>query len=73
MKLIFSTALSAAITAGATAASAHDKPPLAFGVNAVSDFWKLAEAGVNKAQGELPDYDCCSAIPARAPQRFRTR
>ena len=35
-------------------ALAQDKPALAFVVNAASDFWKLAEAGVNAAQKELP-------------------
>ena len=35
---------------------ADDKPTLAFVVNGASDFWKAAEAGVKKAQGELPDY-----------------
>ena len=38
----------------ATTAMADDKPQLAFVVNAASDFWKLAEAGVNAAQAELP-------------------
>jgi ribose transport system substrate-binding protein len=37
-------------------ARAQDKPTLAFVVNVASDFWKAAEAGVKKAQGELPDY-----------------
>ena len=36
---------------------ADDKPTLAFVVNGASDFWKAAEAGVKKAQGELPDYN----------------
>ncbi|MEO8242700.1 MAG: sugar-binding protein [bacterium] len=34
---------------------AEDKKQLAFIVNASSDFWKLAEAGVAKAQAELGD------------------
>ena len=37
-------------------ATAADKPTLAFVVNGASDFWKAAEAGMKKAQGELPDY-----------------
>ena len=37
-------------------ASAADKKTLAFVVNGASDFWKAAEAGVKKAQGELPNY-----------------
>lgn len=47
------------VTGGVNAA---DKKQIAFVVNGPSDFWKMAEAGVRKAQ-ELPDYDCCSSIP----------
>lgn len=46
-------------------AFAQDKPELAFVVNAASDFWKLAEAGVNAAQAELPDYDLQFRYPAQ--------
>src|SRR5690606_35779516 len=48
-----------------TGAIAQDKPKLAFVVNAASDFWKLAEAGVKKAQGELPDYELEFKYPAQ--------
>ena len=37
-------------------ALADDKPTLAFVANGASDFWKAAEAGMKKAQAELPDY-----------------
>ncbi|HVW91620.1 MAG TPA: sugar-binding protein [Devosia sp.] len=37
-------------------AMADDKPTLAFVANGASDFWKAAEAGMKKAQAELPDY-----------------
>ena len=37
-------------------AQAADKKTLVFVVNGASDFWKAAEAGVKKAQGELPNY-----------------
>ena len=46
-------------------ANAADKKVLAFVVNGASDFWKIAEAGVKKAQGELPNYDLSSNIPSR--------
>jgi ribose transport system substrate-binding protein len=46
-------------------AFAQDKQQLAFVVNAASDFWKLAEAGVNKAQAELPDYELQFRYPAQ--------
>jgi ribose transport system substrate-binding protein len=55
----------AASVAVATAAFAQDKPQLAFVVNAASDFWKLAEAGVKKAQGELPNYELQFKYPAQ--------
>ena len=46
-------------------AVAQEKQSLAFVVNAASDFWKLAEAGVNAAQAELPDYDLQFRYPAQ--------
>ncbi len=49
----------------ATTAMADDKPQLAFVVNAASDFWKLAEAGVNAAQAELPGYELQFRYPAQ--------
>lgn len=51
--------------AGANASYAQDKPQLAFVVNAASDFWKLAEAGVAAAQKELPDHDLQFRYPAQ--------
>ena len=39
----------------AGSAQAADKKTLVFVVNGASDFWKAAEAGVKKAQGELPE------------------
>lgn len=44
---------------------AEEKPQLAFVVNAASDFWKLAEAGVAKAQEELPDYELQFRYPSQ--------
>ena len=48
-----------------TSAAAQEKPTLVFIVNAASDFWKLAEAGVNDAQKELPGYDLQFRYPAQ--------
>lgn len=61
------TASAVLIATGAIAgpALAQEKPSLAFVVNAASDFWKLAEAGVNKAQGELEGYDLQFRYPAQ--------
>ncbi|MGV8935815.1 MAG: sugar-binding protein [Allorhizobium sp.] len=49
----------------ATPSLADEKPALAFVVNAASDFWKLAEAGVKAAQAELPGYDLQFRYPAQ--------
>lgn len=54
-----------ALSLSAIPAGAQDKPSMAFVVNAASDFWKLAEAGVNAAQAELPDYDLQFRYPAQ--------
>ncbi len=58
----FTTAIVLALAAGA---QAQEKKQLAFVVNAASDFWKLAEAGVKKAQGELPNYELQFKYPAQ--------
>ena len=62
-----STALAAAVVLAisATASTAQEKKKLAFIVNASSDFWKLAEAGVKKAQSELPNYELQFKYPAQ--------
>ena len=62
VKLAVSIAVLAALAAPALA---QDKPQLAFVVNAASDFWKLAEAGVAKAQSELPDYELQFRYPSQ--------
>ena len=56
----------------AAGAQAADKKTLAFVVNGASDFWKAAEAGVKKAQGELPNYNSCSNIPSSRPRPSRS-
>lgn len=55
----------AGLALAASAAMAQEKPAMAFVVNAASDFWKLAEAGVKAAQAELPDYDLQFRYPAQ--------
>jgi ribose transport system substrate-binding protein len=61
-----STTILAAVTAlcAVGTAQAQDKPTLAFVVNAASDFWKLAEAGVKAAQAEMPDVETQFRYPA---------
>jgi ribose transport system substrate-binding protein len=46
----------AALLATCVTSHAADKKELVFIPNAASDFWKAAEAGVKKAQAELPDF-----------------
>jgi ribose transport system substrate-binding protein len=59
------TALAAALTLATTPVFAQEKQSLAFVVNAASDFWKLAEAGVKAAQAELPDFELQFRYPAQ--------
>jgi ribose transport system substrate-binding protein len=60
----FAALLAASLMLGVST-QAQDKQQLAFVVNAASDFWKLAEAGVNKAQEELPNYEGQFRYPAQ--------
>src|SRR5262245_61759599 len=55
------------------AANAADKKTLAFVVNGASDFWKAAEAGVKKAQGELPNYTLTFKYPEQASAAIQIR
>jgi ribose transport system substrate-binding protein len=65
MRSLIAAGLSAVLALGVTTAQAQDNKQLAFVVNAASDFWKLAEAGVKKAQGELPNYELQFKYPAQ--------
>ena len=57
----------------ATASYAADKPTLAFVVNGASDFWKAAEAGVKKAQAELPDFNLELKYPEQSSVAIQQR
>jgi ribose transport system substrate-binding protein len=59
--------------AGCNASFAADKKMLAFVVNGSSDFWKAAEAGVKKAQGELPNYNLVFKYPEQASAAIQIR
>lgn len=67
------SALALAVALTATASIAQDKKTLAFVVNGASDFWKLAEAGVKKAQEELPNYDLQFKYPEQAAAAIQQR
>jgi ribose transport system substrate-binding protein len=68
-----SLAVVAAVALTATLAIADDKKTLVFVVNGASDFWKLAEAGVKKAQAELPAYDLQFKYPEQAAAAVQQR
>ncbi len=57
----------------ATATYTADKPTLAFVVNGASDFWKAAEAGVKKAQAELPDFNMELKYPEQSSVAIQQR
>src|SRR5690348_3661211 len=73
MKRILVAGLSAALVLAISSASAAEKKSLAFVVNGASDFWKIAEAGVKKAQGELPDYNLQFKYPEQAAAAVQQR
>jgi ribose transport system substrate-binding protein len=52
---------------------AQEKKTLAFVVNGASDFWKAAEAGVKKAQAELPKYNLTFKYPEQAAAAIQIR
>jgi len=54
-------------------AAAQNRPKLAFVVNGPSDFWKLAEAGVRKAQRELPSHELLFRYPERGDAAIQQR
>ena len=62
-----------AMVLGVGSAGAADKKVLAFVVNGASDFWKIAEAGVKKAQGELPNYSLQLKYPEQAAAAVQQR
>lgn len=67
------SALLLASTIMSTDSLAQDKKALAFVVNGASDFWKLAEAGVRRAQEELPNYDLQFKYPEQAAAAIQQR
>ncbi|HEY4988045.1 MAG TPA: hypothetical protein VII39_15630, partial [Bradyrhizobium sp.] len=65
-RFLLAGATAALVLAATSASFAADKKTLAFVVNGASDFWKAAEAGVKKAQGELPNYNLVFKYPEQA-------
>ena len=72
----YAISLAAVLAAGMMlvgGAVAQEKQSLAFVVNGASDFWKAAEAGVKKAQAELPDFDMSLKYPEQAAAAVQQR
>ena len=72
-RLLLSGAMLGALVAFVGSAQAADKKTLVFVVNGASDFWKAAEAGVKKAQGELPNYKLDFKYPEQSSAAIQTR
>ena len=74
MKKLITAGVAALVLAAASgSAGAADKKTLAFVVNGASDFWKAAEAGVKKAQTELPNYDLVLKYPEQSAAAIQIR
>jgi ribose transport system substrate-binding protein len=69
--LLCGVALVAVLAAGS--AGAQEKKSLAFVVNGASDFWKIAEAGVKKAQSELPKFEMSLKYPEQSAAAIQQR
>ena len=69
------TIVLAGIAAAMLCSTAHaaDKKSLYFVVNGASDFWKAAEAGVKKAQAELPNYTMQLKYPEQSSAAIQNR
>jgi ribose transport system substrate-binding protein len=67
-------AATALVLIGATTLShAADKKQIYFVPNGAVDFWKLAEAGIKKAQAELPNYSLQIKYPEQSSAAIQNR
>jgi ribose transport system substrate-binding protein len=62
-----------ALALSSLAAHAADKKTLVFVANGASDFWKAAEAGVKKANSELPNYEMQFKYPSQSSAAIQER
>jgi len=67
--------MGAAIALALSSITAHaaDKKTLVFVANGASDFWKAAEAGVKKANAELPNYVMQFKYPSQSSAAIQER
>jgi ribose transport system substrate-binding protein len=74
MKYVASAvAIATAVVALTGGAIAQDKKTIAFVVNGPSDFWKIMEAAVAKAQKDMPDVELQFKYPERADAAVQKR
>jgi ribose transport system substrate-binding protein len=73
MKRILLTSISLAVGLAVSVAYAADKKTLVFVTNGASDFWKAAEAGIKKAQKEMPNYTLELKYPEQASAAVQER
>jgi ribose transport system substrate-binding protein len=73
MKNIALAGAAVALALSVGVAHAADKKTLVFVANGASDFWKAAEAGVKKANSELPDYDMQFKYPSQSAAAIQQR
>jgi ribose transport system substrate-binding protein len=73
MKRIALMGAAIALALSSVAAHAADKKTLVFVANGASDFWKAAEAGVKKANSELPNYDMQFKYPSQSAAAIQQR
>ncbi|WP_413987964.1 sugar-binding protein [Labrys okinawensis] len=71
--IIVAGAVAALLASTAIGAQAADKKTLVFVPNGTSEFWKAAEAGVKKAQEELPNYDLQFKYPEQSAAAVQER
>jgi len=71
--IVLASAMAAILVSTALSANAADKKTLVFVANGASDFWKAAEAGVKKAQEELPDYTLQFKYPEQSAAAIQER
>ncbi len=72
-KLLLAATAVLALGVVSGASQGQGKKTLAFVVNGASDFWKAAEAGVKKAQTELPNYNLTFKYPEQSSAAIQTR
>ncbi len=73
MKNIALMGAAVALALSSITAHAADKKTLVFVANGASDFWKAAEAGVKKANAELPNYVMQFKYPSQSSAAIQER